>query len=310
MQFGAYMADRAMQHSAWPNRPSEPWDRSIRGQVPISVLRAKLIDEKVDLVQPVQMTVVGTLFPSALLSSGWWERASEAKIRHINWKDNVQKWLFHGFHQWAPSWDFTWNLEQWDSHADRDYFIAQLADGDEANSIPVLIPREIAVSARQQFEKWGGIMQAEVTGLLGRRDHFEGYVKGVSLDLFGGLLDYCLWLNPDDRSHGITTNVFKTEVYSGYLWKCLAPEEAVAKQAFCLNDVYFVWEHANFIDEDAVKYALDALEHKQRYIEKKLGRRKLGSMKLIQKSCSLVPGTEVLSDLDVYSILLGRRGRR
>ncbi|HJU40861.1 MAG TPA: hypothetical protein VJ724_14920 [Tahibacter sp.] len=304
ISLGPYLEGRATPHRAWVRRPGEPWDSTIRGKETISDLRAKLLYGEAPLAQPTRLTVVGTLFPSALLSSGWWERAAETKIRRIKWRDGVQEWLFHGFHQWGPSWDFTWNIDQWDVHRHRPYFIAQIGDGDEANSLPVLIPRDKAVSVRDGFERWGGV-QAEVTGLLGRRQHFEAQTGGVALELFGGLLDYCLWLNADDRTHAVEPLVDDAEVYSGYLWKCIAPNEVPDKRGVCLNDVYFVWEHANLVDDDAVKYALDALDNKQRYLE-----RRLGTMRLIQKSCAIVPGEEVMSDQDIYAILLGRRGKR
>ncbi|WP_313915837.1 hypothetical protein [Tahibacter sp.] len=295
------MEGRATPHRAWVRRPGEPWDSTIRGKESISDLRAKLLHGDAPLARPTKLTVVGTLFPSALLSSGWWERSTETKIRRIRWRDGVQEWLFHGFHQWGPSWDFTWNIDQWEVHKHRPYFIAQIGDGDEANSLPVLIPREKAESILGEFERWGGV-QAEVTGLLGRREHFEAQTGGMALELFGGLLDYCLWLNADDAAHIVEPLIDDAEVYSAYLWKCIAAEKASTAQGICLNDVYFVWEHANLVDADAVAYALDALDHKQRYLETTRG-----PMKLIQKSCGLVPGDEVMSDQDIYAMLLGRR---
>src|SRR5262249_46452385 len=53
---------------------------------------------------PVQLTVEGTLFPCALLSTGWWEKKSPraAKFRFAA-KNDLQRWLFHGFRSWAPS---------------------------------------------------------------------------------------------------------------------------------------------------------------------------------------------------------------
>jgi hypothetical protein len=60
------------------------------------------------LRRPIDIKVRGTLFPCALLSSGWWERRKESKVRRLQWRDGLQEWLFHGFDLWGPSWDFTW----------------------------------------------------------------------------------------------------------------------------------------------------------------------------------------------------------
>ena len=52
------------------------------------------------------LTVTGHFFPSALLSFGWWDRVNRSLETDIKWKDPIlQRWLFSGFEQWAPSWD-------------------------------------------------------------------------------------------------------------------------------------------------------------------------------------------------------------
>jgi hypothetical protein len=208
---------------------------------------------------------------------------------------------------WAPSWDFTWILDAEEQNGGRSHFIAQLGSGDEADSLPVIIPQLMAQRLRDEFQQQPGGLEAEVTGLLGRRDHFPGNSK--DLQVFGGLLDYCIWLNNEANpgrsgraaQHKIKLCRHKPGLYSGYLWKCLAPRNLVEqKKRLYLEDVYFVWEHTNFASMDAVRYGLDALEHKDAYI-----RSMHGDLVLIQKSSSLVPGSPKYSSQKAYDIIVG-----
>ncbi len=43
----------------------------------------------------------------------------------------------------------------------------------------------------------------------------------------GGILDFCIWLKPGEAKHKISADRGKPDVYSGYLWKCLAPADLV-----------------------------------------------------------------------------------
>lgn len=251
----------------------------------------------------MRITVSGTLFPCALLTSGWWEQHTRAEIKKIRWHDEIQEWLFRGFEEWGPSWDFTWDFENWDAGKTRPYYIAQLGSGDEANSLPVLLPRDKALRLADNFERWGGI-DADVTGLLGHRTHFAGYIDERALDLFGGLLNYCLWLDPDDKTHRIEPSTAQTDFYSGYLWQCVAPRKFIDNGKPSLNDVYFVWEHANFASSDAVKYGLDGLQHKVDYIQRMYPGEELV---LVQKSSRLVPGTPAWQAQDIYRLLTGKK---
>ena len=251
------------------------------------------------------MTVEGTLFPSALLTSGWWEKHTAAAIRKVKWRDGIQEWLFRGFEEWAPSWDFTWNFEKWERGEDRPYFIAQLADGDEANSIPVFLPAEKAKWVAEHLEPWGG-MQAKVTGLLAYRTHFNPGYDQTALELFGGTLNYCLRLDEDNKRHRVRPLVYEPDLYSGYLWKCVAPRSLLATGSPKLNDVYFVWEHANLASPEAIAYGLELLEHKVEYIRRLFPGDELV---LVQKSCSLVPGKPEWDQQDVYDLLVGSKGK-
>lgn len=290
-------------HRAFIERPLDPWDPTILGVESIENLRTKLLYGRKRPKHPVPITVTGTLFPSALLSSGWWEKHSKAVIKNIRWRDPVQEWLFHGFELWGPSWDFTWDFENWSTSKDRPYFIAQLGEGDEANSLPLLIPGDRARRLQDYIDasgRWGGI-EAQVTGILGHRRHFKGRIARHALELFGGLLDYCLWLDEDNPSHKLVPQNQDTSMYSGYLWRCVAPEAFVASGKPSLNDVFFVWEHANLASRDAVAYSVDALERKEEFL-----RRKFGKLVLVQKSCSLVPGVPAWSPQEIYGMLLAR----
>jgi hypothetical protein len=288
-------------HRAWTGRPASPWDSTIRGKETISSLREKLLYGTEQPPHPVQITVTGTLFPSALLTSGWWEKHSQRRVKRIRWRDEVQRWLFFGFEEWGPSWDFTWNFEHWDRYKNRPYFIAQLGDGDESNSLPVLIPQDKAQRVLEDRDRWGGMI-ADVTGLLGSREHFAASLDPGALELFGGLLDYCLWLDAENPTHGIDPRLEQDDMYSGYLWKCVAPKALVENRVPCLNEVYFVWEHTNFASEDAVRFALDGLERKIEYLE-----RRYDSLILVQKSSSLVPGEPSWKPEEIYALLLGKR---
>ena len=285
--------------------PGGDWDPEIQGKESVDNLRTKLVHGGVQLDKPQPITVTGTLFPCALLSSGWWDKAKGASPVNIQWRDGIQEWLFNGFDQWGPSWDFSWDFQNWERSKDRPYFIAQLGDGDEANSLPVLIPGEKAKKLQDYIDgsgQWGGI-EADVIGVLGHRRHFEKHLDPGAIETFGGLLDYCMWIDLENKTHGIQPLRQHTEIYSGYLWRCVAPEALVADHLPSLRDVYFIWEHTNFANKDAIAYNLDSLDRKEEYL-----RRKFGKLVLVQKSSFLVPGEPTWSQREIYDMLLGRVG--
>ncbi len=294
-------------HRAFLERPGEPWGDPVRGPVEVSALRARFVDSQIKLEQPVLMTVTGTFLPCALLSSGWWEKHGRASVKQDNWRNEVQAWLFHGFELWGPSWDFTFDLEHWNDTNARPYFIGQLGEGDEANSIPVLLPKEKArrildyVSDRP---KGSGGFEAEITGLLGHRHHFAKTSGAQPLELFGGLFDYCLWIDESNPTHRFVARASAaTGVYSGYLWKCVAPKTFLPANGLpTLRDVFFVWEHTNFASASAVAFNLEALATKERFLT-----REFGELALVQKSSDLVPGEPLWSSNEVYSSLIGKR---
>jgi hypothetical protein len=282
----------------WLGEPEQPWDTSFLGREHISSLRRKLLRIR-HLDRPRLVTVQGTIYPCALLSPAWWERRDEGEhTTEPDWEDGLQKWLFYGFDLWGPSWDFSWDFDAPTRSAERPFFIAQLGDGDEANSLPVIIPLEKARKLRDKLlGGWGGL-EVRVLGLLGHRHQFPK--RGPArLELVGGLLDYCIWLDETNGDHMISPLANKTSIYSGYLWKCVAPRKwAETSPSLCINQVYFVWEHTNFAEPDAVRYNLDSLAQKEDFL-----RRRHGDLILLQKSSALVPGTPAWSSERFYDLL-------
>jgi hypothetical protein len=82
----------------------------------------------------------------------------------------------------------------------------------------------------------------------------------------------------------------------------VAPEEAVTQGAMLsLDQVYFVWEHTNFVAKEAVAYNLEGLAHKEELI----ARQHPGSrLVLLQKSHDIVPGKPEWSVEKFYNFYL------
>jgi hypothetical protein len=294
-----YLVQRATQYRDFGHEPLINPDLTISGNERVDRLRFKLMNGA-EVKRPMRITVRGTLFPCALLTSGWWERHLGENQVWDGWRTKIQHWLFNGFDLWAPSWDFTWAIEASGSEQAPTRFVAQLGSGDEADSLPVFFSPELAARLAGHFKfGWGGI-EANVTGLLGHRKHFKKHYKEA--DCFGGLLDFCLWVDGGARGHAVElVRGGNTTLYSGYVWKCVAPLDTWEHhRPLHLSDVYFVWDHTNFASKDAVAYSLDALEHKERYVEQTVGDR----LVLLQKSSSLVPGDCKFSPMEAYDIII------
>ena len=259
-------------------------------------LKKRLLEGKEVFEKPTSINVRGTIFPSALLSTGWWERLDNREKEFHKWKDDLQNWLFQGFDLWGPSWDFSWHALD----DDCSFSIAQLGDGEEANTIPVILPNNIAVQLKSDIENsnnpWGG-KEVQVSGVIGHKRHF---LKKISkLDIVGGLMDYCIFLDRNNSKHKIAILKPNTEIYSGYLWKCVVPKDWIKNiNNINLDDVYFIWEHTDFTKADAVKYNLDSLYRKEKYIEKLNG-----SLVLLQKSSNHVPGNALWDSRLFYDFL-------
>ena len=219
---------------------SHPIESPASGIINVNDLRADLLlieDPREKLPHPTPVRIRGTLYPCALLVSGWWTRQQEGKIEVPQWDNEIQAWLFHGFHEWGPSWDFTWNFENTEETKVKSHLIAQLGDGDEANSIPVIIPYEKAKRLHEIFiEKGDGLgikvggFEVEIEGLLTHRIHFkDDEFKGFDLQQ-EDILNYCIWLKEGEASHVIKPLKRNTDIYSGYLWKLIAPQKLVEEK--------------------------------------------------------------------------------
>jgi len=286
-------------------KPPEPLNTSPEASGTIRDLRRNLeeIGKRGGLKKPELIKVRGTLFPAALLTAGWWERKQSDKSFNIAWKNPLQQWLFKGFDLWAPSWDISWDFDGRHQNVNP-YCIAQLTDGDEADSLPVIIPAEKAKRLRDEFrDSWGGF-EVEVTGMLGHRYQF---LKKLPKDLKGEPLDYYISLEDNNKKHKISRLVTETELYSGYLWKCVAPKEWMeGEKLLGLGQVYFVWEHTNFAAKDAVNYNLDGLRHKESLISKA---HPGSELILLQKSHAIVPGEPIWPVQQFYELFLGKKGK-
>lgn len=265
----------------------------------IKQLREALKNHK-ELKEPKLIKVKGTFFPAALLNAGWWESVRDEV--NINWRSSLQQWLFEGFDLWAPSWDISWDFENSGRYTKSSYCVAQLTDGDEADSIAVIIPPKLANVWRDKFRNgWGGC-EVSITGILGHRSQARNELPQGNV-LCGQAEDYCIWLKDDDNQYKIEKLNTKTDLYSGYLWQCWIPRKWWEESdSIGLKDVYIVWEHTNFAAKDAYNYNLSSLRDKVSYIEKTDG-----ELILLQKSHGLlVPGDPLWSIEDFYKILTHR----
>lgn len=241
------------------------------------------------LDQPIPVKVRGTLFPCGLLSAGWWQRVTHGSLPKLDWRSPIQRWHFVGFNEWAPSWDFSWYLDDWDQSQHRQHFLAQFGDGDEGDSLPIYMGQRDAITVHENLQDWGG-MTAEVTGLLGHRTHFPKFGPDYIQDV-GGWMNYCLWLDPNKSGGSIEPAVGSPDIYSGYLWKCITPTGWFNKGKVGLDDVFFIWVHTDFSKPSAVAFSKDLLSSQEklmhRHIENTLGEK---SFTLLAKSSSILDG--------------------
>lgn len=244
------------------------------GRISAGELKEKLKSKSI-LKQPQCLTVTGHFFPSALLSFGWWERVNKRLDNDIEWKDPaLQQWLFSGFEQWAPSWD----VNDWSN--DKPFkLVGQIGENDEADSIPVLIKSERKARDIRERLMTRLVVTANVVGCLCHESHlrtlptldqddseFLETIKEMSSAQY-----YLLLLDQDD-SHTVEVLTNKVDYYSGYIWQCWAPKEWTPSDPYDtrLPGAYFVWEHTNLADADVIRYGLDSLDMKVRYLRKRL----------------------------------------
>lgn len=255
------------------------------------------------LRDPFELSVSGTLFPSARLAAGWWQNGLTLSAAKPQWRDPLQEWLFDIFNHWGPSWDFSWQGQREIGIAlENRYFLAQIGYGDEVDSLPVLLPNRIARHLWERFAANYGPIEVEIRGLLGHRRHFERHVDQKALKAFGGLMDYCLWLDADNEDHQVLIKTDQTEIFTGYIWKCMTPSTLLTERVPRLNDVWFLWEHVNLANEASLSAGLEYLSQKERMIEERFG-----SFSLVHKSSALVPGEPLLGVDAVYDMFIAER---
>jgi hypothetical protein len=249
------------------------------------------------VLPPQEVKLRGTLFPALLLYRGWWE-GKDNDFKNIRWKDGLQEWLFHGFHQWGPSWDV---------NADFDGdIIAQLAGDDEAESLPLVIHAEKMHDDVRAACLAGRPCRVVLRARLCHRSHpdFPAKLKAKARENGDKRnFEYCLLLHKENRKHKLEPAADRVALYSGYLWQCWAVKESLRNNPNpALNDVFFAWEHTDFTKPAALEYNLESLSQKAGYLEKKLG----GTLILLQNSCRAIPGSS-LYDRKQFSDFMWRK---
>jgi hypothetical protein len=245
------------------------------GRISVDHLKDKLDGAKSTLRKTQYLTVTGHFFPSALLSFGWWQRVNRNLETDIQWKDPVlQRWLFAGFEQWAPSWD----LNDW---SDEKPFklIGQIGHNDEADSIPVLIKSERKANDLRAKMTKRIVANANVRGLLCHESHLQNLdsLDDKDSEFLESIKEmtssqYYLLLLDEEKSHTVEIIDEAVDYYSGYIWQCWAPQEWVSADAYetRLPGAYFLWEHTNLAQADVLKYGLDSLNRKVQYLKNRL----------------------------------------
>ncbi|MCX4091966.1 hypothetical protein [Nocardia sp. alder85J] len=297
---------RKVIHTQW-FVADDPINRPLTGNLNYTVTELR---EKIARVepseQPIPVRLRGVFSPAVLLSPGWWERSRVKKETSGEWADYIQRWTYTGFDEWGPSWDFTSN-----SADESPYFLGQLGEGDEVNSILVVAVKECTQRVRSEansllVDRRNLAYPAVVNGLLCHRDYFGRRDPELASILGSGLpkdFSYCLLLNSD--RHGITPVENNADYYSGYLWQFLwASRKATEKDTPMLKDCYIIWEHTDLTKSSVIDYNLDGLDHKAKYLADRVG-----PLEVLQKSARLVGGEPLLSYSEFQQLLIDRDHR-
>lgn len=236
-------------------------------------------------LRPRHVSVTGKFMPGSLLQFGWWERKNRSLLdKNIAWRSDrpIQRWLFSGFEQWAPSWDINdWNLDaaqQMDAP-----FIAQIGFHDEADSFPVIMlgtEKTKAIRADlQEIQHERGVIacKARVSGVLCSSKYFARLVPADMADIVrdlvknDGLPPYGIIVREEDARDTIQLYPNQeVDLYSGYIWRCLCPDKDYRPNGNNVSDCYFIWEHTNLADRDCIQYNLDSLDRKEAFITGRL----------------------------------------
>jgi hypothetical protein len=247
------------------------------GRITVKELKERLGTHAI-LREPQEVQVTGVFFPGALLSFGWWERSNQelgTDNDDIEWKDrSLQKWLFSGFQEWAPSWD----LNNWSEQTPLD-LVGQIGTYDEADSIPVLVKSGRKAKEIRDDMAERVVANATVLGWLCHQSHFATW---TALDQAERALlseisksfstQYCILIKDGVANHNVDLSTRKVDHYSGYVWHCVSPKEWTAPNArdTQLPSAYFVWEHTNLADRDVRRFGLDSLDNKVALLQRRL----------------------------------------
>ncbi len=259
-----------------------------------------------------ELTVEGVFFPAVLLCTGWWERQRRKKLaEQIDWRDDhLKRWLFSGFEQWGPSWDFnpTGGLSD-------QYVLGQIGEMDEADSVLLIVAGSKAASLRVALASGAYAFNVRAKGFLQHCRDLTDQELRRRIKTWGKLFNYCLFVSDNESEHFAIAGR-KPELYSGYLWQCWLPadlaeysddNEGKVEQLMPpkIDLVYFIWEHTNLANPDSVDYNLDSLRHKKEFLQ-----HRRGELILVQKSSLLVEGEQALPKEDFYKFVVEPRNAR
>jgi hypothetical protein len=296
---GGFMRGRARENTAFAKADGDSLRQALRelkaksggGRIAANELKERFKSHKI-LEEPEEVQVTGVFFPTTLIAFGWWDRSIEqlgSGIDAIKWQDpSMQKWLFSGFQEWAPSWD----LNDWSNKSTLD-FVGQIGTYDEADSIPVLIKSDRKAKKLRDDMADSVVANAVVVGLLCHQSHFESWKMISEADRkmlikisksFSS--QYCILINDDTKGHDVELRRGEVDHYSGYVWNCLAPNEWLPADPgdVRLPNSYFVWEHTNLANADVRRFGLDCLDNKVALLQKRLRETKniSGDLTLLQ----------------------------
>lgn len=258
-------------------------------ETPSGYLNSKQVKRRANLMGPVsegpRVAVEGRFFPGSLLTMGWWDRKERKSSTPNAWPDKpIQQWLFSGFEQWAPS----WSVEELATNSGES-FVGQIGYEDEADSVTVVVTAgEKARRLRQSFGSHV-VMMARINGrLISHRaliihlekapqsvaEHNAGLLRQLrEVEKLGIAPRYYILIEQEDPKTTVELMPAKNaEFYSGYLWQCYVPRDRLDPANPAATNVahaYFVWEHTNFAEPDVVRYAMDSLQQKIRFLSER-----------------------------------------
>ncbi len=252
-----------------------------------------------NIPEPMLISVSDGMFlPATLISQGLWSKSftplSSRNKTLIT--DDLQRWLFNGFVEWAPSIELNPPISSFflkNIPNKYPYLIGQYGEKDEAFSLPVLISQEqkdIEYIAEMLTQVYA--FPATIRGLLIHKKHLPEEEK---IFLNNGS-DFCIKITT--KNHIIKPQIPKNkEQYSGYLWVCLGDIAAPSTT----DNSFFIWEHTDLANKDAITYNIDSLNSKIEYVRKA---NKDKNLSLLHKSISFIDGKPVYEPEKFYDFLL------